>query len=159
MTTQVRSGSRLATGRQNHQPGCGGGVLAVVLDLSAAGFVINRAAELACPGAAPLTVLAQVRRPLAAVAFPLGPVGPYWTDDELMADARKALSVPMRTLARLGGVDLKFAFWGIEKAAAGLLRERDYAQVVIGSRSSGRQRRQCRRVESAASPYCTVDVL
>jgi hypothetical protein len=131
----------------------------VVLDLSVADLVLDRVGELARPGPAPLTVLAQVRRPLVPVAFPCGPVGPYWTDDFLVTEAREALSGPIRTLARDSPVGLEFAFCGLAKAAVRLLRDRDYAQVVIGSRSSLRQRRRCRRVESAASSYCMVDVV
>jgi hypothetical protein len=149
----------IATGGENGLRGGGGGVLAVVLDLSVAGVVLDRAGVLARPGAAPLTVVAHVRRPLVPPPWPCGPVGPYWTDDALAADAREALNGPIRTLARYGSVDLELVFGGVEKAVVRLLRGRDYAKVVIGSRSSALQRRQCRRVESAASSYCAVDVL
>jgi hypothetical protein len=159
MLERGRPRQLVAAGREDQRPGCGGGILAVVLDFSVAGLVLDRAAVSARPGAAPLTILAQVRRPPVAAAFPFGPVGPYWTDDELVAEAREALRAPIGTLARHGRVDLELAFRGVEKATVHLLRDRDYTHVVIGSRTSARQRRQCRRVESAASPYCTVDVL
>jgi hypothetical protein len=159
MTLRVSSGTGIATGPDTLRRPGGGGILAVILDPSIADLVLDRIGALARPGPAPLTVLAQVRRPLVPVAFPSGPVGPCWTDDFLVAEAREALSGPIGTLGQDGGVDVEFAFCALEKAAVRLLRERDYAQVVIGSRSSMRQRRQCRRVASAASSYCTVDVV
>jgi hypothetical protein len=159
-TTEVdRTSEPIVPAHSGQRPGPGGGVLAVLLDFAVASLVLDRVAELSRPGAAPLTALVLLRRPLFPAAHPFCYVAPYLTDAELIAAAHEALTAPMSPLARYGRVNLKVTFCRLEHAATALLRQRDYAFVVVGVGCSVRQRWLRRRVESAASSFCTVDVV
>jgi nucleotide-binding universal stress UspA family protein len=149
----------IATGGELARAGRGGGILTVVLHDSAAGAALARAAELALSGAAPLTVLVQVRRPPVHVLCPFCVVGPYVSDADLRDDALQTLGSPVRALGRCGPLQFEVESGPIERAAVRLLRERDYADVVVAAGGSRIQRRRCRRLAAAANAFCAVEVV